>query len=261
MRDEIGRTALQVAKSEVQSDFESRKAKALANVDAKIEKAKGLLEKMERLKANPNDMKLLADNEVIEAIAEQYRRAHPGKFPQNPDGSFPPTPIELAVKRHRQVTHNVVSSINHAFAARDARIADIRSGAALVRQKIAEIDALFARWAGLSQAEKDSIPGMIDAIRRGQGMKKEYELQLQHIEQQWRERSRSEALASFANLKAKAGNLANMSGHDRRTLMRTAKHLHQRGEKLLTKEDCAEVAELMTRLRESIGARWWQFWL
>jgi hypothetical protein len=228
---------------------------------AGAEKLKLALQKLNSTDPQSLDsMSWLADDAAVQTLAELYRRRHSDQFPLSPSGSYPPTPIELAARLYLRCQQGKTQVLN-AFSARDARIADLRSGATLVRQKIAEIDALLARWAGLSQAAKDSIPGMVEAIRRGQGMKKEYELQLQQIEQQWRERSRSEALASLAHLQGQAGDLANMRGHDRRTLVRTAKRLHERGGKVLTKEECAEVAELMTRLRESIGARWWQFWL
>jgi hypothetical protein len=66
-----------------------------------IEDTRRRIDKLERYEANPQDQDLIDDPELVGLLAWGHRRAHPNEFPQNPDGSYPPTPIELAVAQYR----------------------------------------------------------------------------------------------------------------------------------------------------------------
>lgn len=232
------------------------KARAEANIKAKIERSKRVIEKLNRLKANPRDQQILDDDEVIEALAEQHRAAHPGEFPQNPDGSFPLTPIEIATRNRRKALEELKTGITNAFATVD----DHRSGAYAARKDMDEMEAGLSRWAMLSGKQKDSFPGRIGGLR-ARGLKKDYHARLKQIEEKWHDLKRDDSFSAFAKLREQMEKMGDYSVAQKREVLKTAKRLRNHYRKFLKPEERTQLGESIATIRSGVDARWWEFWL
>ncbi len=234
----------------------AHKARAEAIAKAKIEKTTRVLGKLERLKANPNDQKLLDDDDVIEALAEQYRAQHTGEFPQNADGTYPLTPIEIAVNKRRAIAREAVATITGAFATLD----DHRSGAYAARKDMDEMEADLSRWTMLSGKQKDSFPGRIGGLR-ARGLKKDYHARLKQIEERWNGLQREDSLSALAKLHEQMEKMGGYPVAQRREILKTAKRLRSKYGRFLEPGDRSQLRESIATIRNGADAKWWEFWL